>query len=601
MPNLNWTVPCRRAVVTGRTDYISILDEWETSLYHHRETICRWYNIDGGEYMEEGKYFDALVKLMEWKVFFCLAGENAALLEGEVTIDFQDLPDFYVRLWKGPLRIVMEEASRDTTSTRTIQLPPLQLNENKEVINRDAQFLAGDVIEFPLHKFLVICELSQYGNLAFNPNGSFFLGTSLKEGDNSPPTSVTIHENMLGNRFQLLLNAALGSFASLDHVFTGRFQADELNAADGNDHVYSRGLVYGATLLAPHVESEGNHWRIFTNHWGYAPRAGLTYNEEAPVPANLPTPDTIRNYPPNLPFTSGWSCSPCTLYLSYFIFNAYDYGDESVLTEFEDTGSILRQCYNRFTASQAVENFGLNIPNQAVRNMSDVFGDMNVIAFGIPRRVPTDGSSPPHDGGHEIAIVKIYNHDLLMREEQLPVAGFLAAYHPLNGSSYFQNSELIDEGQLYIFETAGSLSTKSGGGQWCGASPFHWEIIPNNNMHVLWGRANHDPRRQTRLRISMNSIPLAPNPPTRHIKEMYILQNPNPLPGNFDTPAALKPLVIYHPVTRNNVWTANADPIFENVDQIYAERAVPMPTMKEAEGKFPRASVVQQISQHEHT
>ena len=594
MPNLNWIVPCRRGVVTGRTDYISILDEWETSLYHHRETICRWYNVDEGRYIEEGKYFDALVQLMEWKVFFCLAGENAALLEGEVTIDFQDLPDFYVRLWKGPLRVVMEEAARESTPGRTIQLPPLQLNENKEVVNRDAQFLVGDVIEFPLHKFLVTCELSQYGNLTFNPNGSFFLGTSLKEGDNSPPTSVTIHENMLGNRFQLLLNAALGSFYSLDHVFTRSAQDREPNARDGDHQVYSRGLVYGATLLAPHVGSDGNHWRIFTNQWGYAPRAGLTPNEGDPIPANLPTPDTIRNYPPNLPFTSGWSCSPCTLYLSYFLLNAYDYGNQSVLTEWGDAGSTLRQCYDRFIASQAVENFDLNITNQATRNMSDVFGDMNVIAFGIPRR-----SGP--DGGHEIAIVKIYKPDLLMREEELPVAGFLAAYHPLNGSNYFQNSELVDEGQLYIFETAGSLAPKEGGGQWCGANPFHWEIIPNNNMYVLRGRANHDPRGQNRLRISMNSIPLAQNPPTRHIKEMYILRNPNPLPGNFDTPTALKPLVIYHPVTRNNAWTANDDPIFENVDQIYAERAVPLPTMKEAEGKFPRAQVVQQLSQQHHT
>jgi len=29
MPSLNWMVPCRRAVVTERINYISILDEWE--------------------------------------------------------------------------------------------------------------------------------------------------------------------------------------------------------------------------------------------------------------------------------------------------------------------------------------------------------------------------------------------------------------------------------------------------------------------------------------------------------------------------------------------------------------------------------------------
>ncbi len=619
---LVWIVPGRRAVVRDDVAYERVIEAWINRLYTHRVRLSSWYfpHLTGGAsdplprdtvfrgYAASMQHiFDGIYSVSGWHERFFAEEESDGSsrsrdqgTEVPVAADEDNTVDigrtFFVRLWKGPLRILREEAARAPRST--VQLPPLSLDEDtREVVNANAVFIMGDVIEFPVHKFLLACGKTECENIVFNGEGSFFLGTSLKEGDESPPTSVSIHDNMAAMRFQLLLNAALGAFYSQSPVFAGSAASSGPQASGSGGSVYSRGLVYGATLLDPTERGPNDQWVIFTNQWGYRPGVPVSAPSAStdPVPANIPTSGSANYYPPTLPFTSAWSCSPCTLFLTYFIFNEYGYGSRSVANEYSSNPSSLPQSvYDRYDDDAAVQQFRLAHDPIRAMNVSDVFGDVNVIGFNIP-----PSTSTGRTGGHEIGIVRIWPHERLMSlRGDTPTQGFIAAYNPLNGESFFTNSNLEEHGQLYIFEASGSLGARSGGGQKCGANPFHWEVITDNTLHVLWGRAAHDPASVVhRLRMTDNPGSISNTRPPRYIREMFINKNTEPVSGRHSQDAEFYPLVIFHPVAGSGTWRSSARAILSDAGTVYADRAVPFPTMKEAEGgRFPQAANVRRYA-----
>lgn len=102
----------------------------------------------------------------------------------------------------------------------------IRLNANREVEDAGSELLMGDVVEFPLHKFLYACGLARYRDLDFDPEGSFLQGNSVRTrgSSGSEPSSsgsspgAQLHENIVAMRFQLLLSLAQGSFWSSREV-----------------------------------------------------------------------------------------------------------------------------------------------------------------------------------------------------------------------------------------------------------------------------------------------------------------------------------------------------------------------------------------------
>ncbi|OGP48726.1 MAG: hypothetical protein A3K30_04475 [Deltaproteobacteria bacterium RBG_13_51_10] len=530
--------------------YYSVLDAWERCLYSQREVITRWYNIDGGRYTEEGRYFHALTKLVDWKVYFCLAGENPVLLDGPNNFDTQDLPHFYVRLWKGPLGILLGEESQP------------ELNDNKEVINGDAEFLPGDVIEFPLFTFLQQCGKDEYGGVGFNPDGSFFLGTSLIKDSRPLPDSIRLHDNLLGMKFQLLLNLAMGAFYYLDRAVRGvGFAAG--GATAGRQKVCSRGIIYGGSLAKPTAShlTDGSFWAIVDNGWGNGSVPPLNH------PQNLPSARSIRSWNGSDLLTSAWSCSPCALFLSHYLLGLWDgYGFDSVDTMMQPICSVCRGERRRRCRHTEAER--LRCEREHPRPLQPYL----VKRWDSHNR--EDLATPPSretvEGAditvlslqaHEKSIVRIYPPGKLLGEESLPTHGFLSAYDPLDGRGYLADTEdFAARGGVFFFEAQGALSRwnfQQGEDEYSysvfGVNPFNWRYVRDQDDVF--------PDSLSRLYTTGDNA----------------LNDPARVTGN------LKPIVILD---------MNGGRAVSNHEELYANRAVPFPTMDEVSGKFPTISSI---------
>jgi hypothetical protein len=561
MPSLNWMVPCRRAVVTERANYISVLDEWEMGLYGQREVMTRWYHIDGGRYSEDGRYFRTLMKLVDWKVFFCLAGENPVLLDGPNHFDSQDLPPFYVRLWKGPLRILLEAESQSGLTAES-PLPPLQMNDHKEVINRDAEFLPGDVIEFPLFTFLKECGKDEYAGVSFNANGSFLLGTALIKNSQPLPDTVRIHDNLLGMKFQLLLNLGVGAFYYLGRSVMG-VGFETTRATEGRRKVCSRGMIYGGSLANPtagHL-TDGSFWAIGDNGWGHGSTPPLNH------PQNMPSPSSISSWNATDLLTSAWVCSACSLFLTHYLLGFWDgYGFDSVDTMMQPICSVCtsaerqrRRCTRREGQGNKLQECEPDKPRPLQSHLVKRWDSHNEEdRTNPPSREIAEGADITVLSlrSHEKSIVRIYPPGKLLREENLPTHGFLSAYDPLDGRGCLADTEeWAERGGLFFFEAQGPLSRwifQQGGQEHgysvFGVNPFNWRYI-SDSTDVY-------PDSLSRLYTTSDSA----------------------LSDTARVTGILKPLIILD---------MNGNRALQNHEELYANRAVPFPTMEEVGGKFP--------------
>jgi len=196
------------------------------------------------------------------------------------------------------------------------------------------------------------------------------------------------------------------------------------------------------------------------------------------------------------------------------------------------------------------------------------------------------------NNGHEVGMVKVYPHHNLLSARELPRSGFMAAYNPFTGASYFTNyrsRNLIDHGQLYFFEATGYLRVypgypmpnseiqriKEAHGMHknFAAKPFRWEIIPDNRLKI--GQAANE------LRITLPSGTISSGNPKAFMMFWRIRRNNRELARRHETIEGWEPII----VRTSSAGTGQRNA--ENIQQLYAERAVPYATMGEILDGYP--------------
>lgn len=313
---------------------------WIRQLRQHLETLLEWYTpLDPSRSARDLR--TALQRVLDraepWRpgerglsapaglpVPAPTGGGTVPLVPQELTLG--------PRLFKGPLRVLAEQRGGGPAPTQSEppsasepgeedrsgpQADPepvatsipghgesnLQLAANGEVLNPDATFVPGDVLEFPLFRVFALAGMRHFAGVDFNPRGSFLLGTSVLDRQGRSPGAVVLHDNLLAMRFQLLLNAAQGGYCSFDRPFSGGSLLTQTNRANfgGSNVVYACGIVYGGTHVNPSVGADNRSW-IHDYHWG-----GM----------NLPHDATVRSMRQvgRSRLTWSWTCTPCVLTL----------------------------------------------------------------------------------------------------------------------------------------------------------------------------------------------------------------------------------------------------------------------------------------------
>jgi hypothetical protein len=512
MPDLNWMVPCRRAVVLQPVSYQNASNAWQSSLEDaaSRGKLTTWYEIDSGEYDAALHYLSQFIDRFFNQTEQPPQAEprlDDPVRPCETSLDDEDLPiydDFCVRLWKGPLR-VLREADGSTA-------PPI-LNDFKQVVHRSTDFLPGDVLEFPLAMFLLYAAKTEFRSCRFNPNGSFLLGDAVSG------SGAELHDNLLAMKFQLMLNLAVGAF-----YHTGSPQSVGFSENVDGEQIASRGMIYGGSFGNATQGARGG-WRVATNQWGFG---GPAAPPELSFPYNLPSDASMSGWQANHMLTAGWACVTSTLFLTNYMFNNQtDYGDGGVMLMIRR--SAVHPLRQRFTEHPASDT------NQSAVDAAD----MCVFC----------------KSDHEYAVIKLFPAENLLQPDTLPSQGFISAYNPLNGSAQTSTTG----GQLFLFEASGRL------GRWR-RTPMYSVFQPNR---FIWEAVGSSTR--TIFRPGLEAWYATPTTDASVS-----------LGQDRTVTSTLRP-----------IWIKGmAAPVVRNYLALYAERAVPYPTMGEARNKFPTISAV---------
>ncbi len=334
--NLNWIVPGRRAVLTARMSYESAIAAWIEALRDDpvREALLRWYGpVSTMDASTMQTHYDETLERMEaWAQRFFAdqseVSEHAHAPGAEATID---RGGWWVRLWKGPYRVLKEHAAGLAVDPADVAAVPQELREidaggplklcqdsHRRIRNSDAELVAGDVVEFPIFRLMFYCGVRVFHGAHFSGQGSCFLGTSVVGGALEHGAALPLHDNLLAMRFQLLLNAARGAFYSLE----SGYKADADNERKSNNQdvedgkVHARGLVYAGSLgsVTRRVGAAGGDpldqtpaYVLADNQWG------------VPNGNNTPITESLDQYRDDTRLTPGWTCTPCALALATFM------------------------------------------------------------------------------------------------------------------------------------------------------------------------------------------------------------------------------------------------------------------------------------------
>ncbi len=338
--SLNWIVPGRRAVLTARMSYESAIAAWITALREEalRGALLRWYeplsSLDARTM--ETHYAETLARVESWaERFFAEPGESSEHAHAPGVPGTIDRAGWWIRLWKGPYRVLKEYAADLAVDPANVGTVPLELREidaggplklrqdgHRRIRNHDAELVPGDVVEFPIFAVMLPCGVQAFGGAHFNGQGSCFLGTSVVPGADTGGDPLPLHDNLIAMRFQLLLNAARGAFYSL----SPGYNPDAANLRKSNEQevqgetVYARGLVYAGSLAnvtlrldaEPEASAGGQvdqtaAYMLVDNQWGVA--GGK----------NTPTTESLRQFREDTRLTPGWTCTPCALTLATFM------------------------------------------------------------------------------------------------------------------------------------------------------------------------------------------------------------------------------------------------------------------------------------------
>ncbi|MEM9195931.1 MAG: hypothetical protein AAGF12_42585, partial [Myxococcota bacterium] len=649
---LVWIVPGRRAVVAGDSplEYGAVMEEWETKLGELRSTLLDWYRPLATRPQDFDQNFD---DAMEWHLRpwrerkfsgsppppRTVASATNSQRDNRVDVAVNRI-GFEARLWKGPLRVLLEEAkeateaeqAEDSEETEEADWEPAWRGEVQSielshqgaikldqlagvVINHDARFLAGDILEFPIFKIFAMAGVRPFRQARFNPLGSPFLGTSVS------PTGLRLHDNQLAMRFQLILNAKRGAFGSFQPTYGGDFARHENNHSQGGRTVHARGMMYAGSLGNP--DRHGEFW-FHCNQWGTG--------------VNLPTAQSVSDLPNSMPLTPGWSCSPCALNLARYVMadatrwgggsanrharrahdddaigssTDYDYfGNVLIHPGGEDdvypmqmarhgapsganyhwlrSNSLALALGNGSASDQSPEDPELSDeddPREAVYD--DDSEDEPIYQAPNSNRAPLSAAIPAGGhvvrsaaqmrgyfsevltsvalNGHEYSYVRLYPHDKLMEEsasnEGAPCTSLISAYNPLSGEPYPSSGE----GDFYLFEGAGYLyKTRL-------PSPHNYQVF--RTRPAKWERVNEFYWRQSEAgRIYIGEALARDGRPNRNKYLLSISRFRADAVRQVHASPREFPRITY--LRGRNADTATS--------RYYAERAVPFPTMSEA-------------------
>ncbi|MCH9687571.1 MAG: hypothetical protein K0V04_39420, partial [Deltaproteobacteria bacterium] len=321
-----WIVVARRATITpGGISYEDAVDAWLEQLAEHRDRLLSWYRplapaAVAGQ-LDDG-FDEAVGFVRQWRHRYfsgdpvvsrsmAAAGDAGGSSRGHATARVWS---FAPRLWKGPLRVLLEARVEPDTEVPAglsrIEVDhggahPLLTSPAHEILGRQTQLLPGDVIEFPVFRVWEAAGLQRFAGARFDPMGNFLCGTAVTMAG-ATPEPAPLHDNMVAMRFQLLINAAQGAYHSLDHVFVAGSDAErKANHADcgHSHHVRARGLIYAGTQGSPNRLDD--RYLIRDGNWCTG--------------RYTPTHPTLAQMPPSLPITWGWTCVTCTLSLFHFM------------------------------------------------------------------------------------------------------------------------------------------------------------------------------------------------------------------------------------------------------------------------------------------
>jgi hypothetical protein len=256
--------------------------------------------------------------------------------------------------------------------------------------------------------------------------------------------------------------------------------------------------------------------------------------------------------------TPGWVCTSAMAFVFHYILelDAYDPGGSFNLAANDATNAL----HEHGDAART---------DDALQTVHDALAAPGVDA-DLVQASYTD---------HEFCAAQLFPHAKLMEEAEKPFAGRLAAYHPFSGDAF----EATDTGRLYWFESAGSMKRARSGlrirtsadadptevrGQATtfGCSPFRFEAVEDDSLApVIAGAELHmrggDRRVAGHFRVR-----------NAQLRARHVAAGPRP------------PIVICNGSGAPLGPRARA-PGSSHPEDLYAERAIPSPTMDELRGR----------------
>lgn len=516
---VHWSVPLRRAVVRRPCSYAELWTAWHAALSHapYRERLGSWYDLT-----DSARYDQALAWL-----------SAAATSTG---IPSEGPP--WARLWVGPWRHLWDEAE-------------IPWSEHKEVVPADAEaftawrFQTGDVVELPLAAFLARAapeeaRRTHWGSLRFNAEGSFYLGTSVVNGEGNVPSDADdrLHDDMLAMRFQLLCGLARAAFYGKTPTFRGGFARSMLQQGSGRQIAYGRGFMYAATMAPPHhnqtndVLRDTDKWKLHCYHWVRANREGAC---EA-----CPRTEAFNGLPTTTRMTPGWVCTSAMTFFAHYITS----------TRYQVRGSS-------FSATAASDRSHLS----TIGTTLSTSGDQQALVTAL-----NDDDTDIRFisiNGHEFSIVRLVDAADLMNVAAKPFASSLSSYNPLTGepdaagSTYFESTGLLTRLHNY---TVGERTTVYSS---VSCSPFKYRPIRADGVeaNIRRNRVYADGR-------------------SRYVKSLY-RPNAEALRAPWREPGPFAPVVFGYGNSSATVGDRQSHGDDLRTTNVYATRALPSPTMEE--------------------